>query len=289
MPGRSYSSNSYRYGFGGHEKDDEVKGSGNHLSFGDYGYDPRTGRRWRPDPYESSYVPISPYSYALNNPIKFTDSDGNIVVDRLGHPVTISIIEAENGTVTATFEFSEGTSEETKNDFYANGGNIIKTLIQTPTGRDQVDKVIKSSDKIHTKIVSIEKVPNETYSSEGIKLGGTKIMEKNILDKNGVRTGGKEDVIEIRIFEGSIKQAIRNTDNPDLVQDPNSQGNLLKRLTKEQQNAAVAAHEFEHATNTIDVSLLKQRKALPANDSRHKAAYNKGNTVANELDKINKQ
>jgi len=49
-PGMYYKSDSYRFGFGGHEKDDEVKGSGNHLSFGDMGYDPRIGRRWRPDP-----------------------------------------------------------------------------------------------------------------------------------------------------------------------------------------------------------------------------------------------
>lgn len=49
MPGRSYSSgDGYRFGFNGWEKDDEIKGSGNHLSFGDYGYDPRTGRRWSP-------------------------------------------------------------------------------------------------------------------------------------------------------------------------------------------------------------------------------------------------
>src|SRR5215204_5109147 len=35
----------YRYGFNGHEQDNEVKGEGNHYSFGDYGYDPRLGRR----------------------------------------------------------------------------------------------------------------------------------------------------------------------------------------------------------------------------------------------------
>ncbi|WMJ74875.1 hypothetical protein RCC89_17155 [Cytophagaceae bacterium ABcell3] len=29
MPGRNYSSQDYRYGFNGMEKDDEVKGSGN--------------------------------------------------------------------------------------------------------------------------------------------------------------------------------------------------------------------------------------------------------------------
>jgi hypothetical protein len=34
MPGRSYNSTQYRYGFGGMEKDDEIAGSGNPRSRG---------------------------------------------------------------------------------------------------------------------------------------------------------------------------------------------------------------------------------------------------------------
>ena len=64
----------YRYGFNGHENDDEIKGTGNHLSFGDYGYDPRLGRRWNLDPVEQ--VGISPYATFNNNPIYFIDIDG---------------------------------------------------------------------------------------------------------------------------------------------------------------------------------------------------------------------
>lgn len=41
MPGRTYSSNDYRYGFNGMEKDDEVhSGSGTSLDFGARMYDP---------------------------------------------------------------------------------------------------------------------------------------------------------------------------------------------------------------------------------------------------------
>ena len=65
---------SYKYGFGGHEKDDEIKGSGNHLSFGDYGYDPRLGRRWQIDPVE--IVGLSGYAVYRNNPNFWVDPDG---------------------------------------------------------------------------------------------------------------------------------------------------------------------------------------------------------------------
>ncbi len=83
MPGR-YANDGYRYGFGGHEKDDEIKGSGNHYSFGDYGYDPRLGRRWNVDPLAAKLSAWSPYSYGFNNPIIFLDPDG-------AYPITFHI------------------------------------------------------------------------------------------------------------------------------------------------------------------------------------------------------
>ena len=76
MPGRIYKSDDYNYGFGGHEKDDEVKGSGNHLSFGDYGYDTRLGKRWKIDPMASKMPAWTPYSFAFNNPIVYIDPEG---------------------------------------------------------------------------------------------------------------------------------------------------------------------------------------------------------------------
>ena len=79
MPGR-YANDGYRYGFGGHEKDDEIKGSGNHYSFGDYGYDPRLGRRWNVDPLANEMPGTSPYSYAYNNPILLKDPDGKLPI-----------------------------------------------------------------------------------------------------------------------------------------------------------------------------------------------------------------
>jgi RHS repeat-associated protein len=79
MPGRSGGA-SYRYGFGGHERDDEIKGAGNHLSFGDFGYDPRIGRRWNVDPKFHEIAGLSPYAYSLNNPLVYIDRDGKLPI-----------------------------------------------------------------------------------------------------------------------------------------------------------------------------------------------------------------
>ncbi|MFT3886371.1 MAG: hypothetical protein QM724_13360 [Flavobacteriales bacterium] len=66
----------YRWGFQGQEKDNEVAGTANWYSFSGYGLDVRLGRRPAPDPLTAKYPHISPYAVFNNNPIFFIDSDG---------------------------------------------------------------------------------------------------------------------------------------------------------------------------------------------------------------------
>jgi RHS repeat-associated protein len=79
MPGRGYalgSAGSYRYGFNGKEQDPEVKGPDNQYDYGMRMYDPRVGRFLSVDPLASKYPFYSPYEFAGNCPIEFTDLDG---------------------------------------------------------------------------------------------------------------------------------------------------------------------------------------------------------------------
>ncbi len=77
MPGRNYSSDKYRFGFNGKEKDDEVKGLGNSLDFGARIYDSRICRWLSVDGLESAYPNNSPYIFVRDNPILRIDPDGN--------------------------------------------------------------------------------------------------------------------------------------------------------------------------------------------------------------------
>jgi RHS repeat-associated protein len=76
MPGRSFSSGSYRYGFNGMENDNEIKGDGNSLDFGARIYDSRLGRFLSVDPLYESYPSYSTYLISGNNPIYFIDISG---------------------------------------------------------------------------------------------------------------------------------------------------------------------------------------------------------------------
>ncbi|MCD6066498.1 MAG: hypothetical protein K0S33_1324 [Bacteroidetes bacterium] len=81
MPGRNYvAANSYRYGFGGKEKDNEVYGEGNEYDFGARIYDPRLGKWLACDPLASEYPQLSPYQYCANSPLIFKDPDGKRIL-----------------------------------------------------------------------------------------------------------------------------------------------------------------------------------------------------------------
>ena len=84
MPGRSYSSTSYRFGFSGVEKDDEISGSGNHYEFKFRELDPRSIRFWSVDPLAKEYPWNSPYAYAENRMIDGTDLEGLEWADKTG-------------------------------------------------------------------------------------------------------------------------------------------------------------------------------------------------------------
>lgn len=77
MPGRTSSSEDYRYGFNGQEKTDEIAGAGNHTTAEFWEYDTRLGRRWNVDP--KPIPAISNYAVFVNNPILYSDSKGDSI------------------------------------------------------------------------------------------------------------------------------------------------------------------------------------------------------------------
>lgn len=78
MPGRNViNSGGYRYGFNGMEKDDEFKGQGNSYTTEFRQYDPRISRWLSIDPKFTKYPEISPYVAFNNNPITYSDANGD--------------------------------------------------------------------------------------------------------------------------------------------------------------------------------------------------------------------
>ena len=133
MPGRKYSStNGYRYGFNGKEKDNETYGDANTYDFGARIYDPRLGRFLSPDPEEKIYVWQSTYAFASNNPVRFIDINGK----GTGDPITVSRIVSNFNLIEMgganTYKFTLYVDQPTRNsnsqvkDFTEVGHTFIK-------------------------------------------------------------------------------------------------------------------------------------------------------------------
>jgi RHS repeat-associated protein len=84
MPERNWSSEWYRYGFQGQEKDDEVKGEGNSIDQGSRIYNPRIVVWLKVDPRKADLPSFSPFSFAVGNPILYIDPDGE-------YPISIHV------------------------------------------------------------------------------------------------------------------------------------------------------------------------------------------------------
>jgi RHS repeat-associated protein len=76
LPNRHGSIDTYRYGFNGKEKDDEVKGQGVQYDYGFRIYDTRLGKFLSIDPLTANYPWYTPYQFAGNTPIQAIDLDG---------------------------------------------------------------------------------------------------------------------------------------------------------------------------------------------------------------------
>ena len=84
VPNRHGSSNSYRYGFQGQEKDDELKGEGNSLNYTFRMHDPRVGRFFARDPLEKKYPYLTPYQFSSNQPLHASELEGLVSSNELG-------------------------------------------------------------------------------------------------------------------------------------------------------------------------------------------------------------
>ena len=160
MDGRTFSSEKYRFGFNGQERDDEVAGAGNTNTAMFWEYDTRLGRRWNLDPKPNPS--ISDYACFANNPIMNVD----ILGDSLGVPRNLfSPLNAGQ----------EGYNENglNKKDWETYSDQIKNTTgisFNTPTPNDNVLTVSSVNESLGSK--KARKIYHRYYRLGEFLIGG---------------------------------------------------------------------------------------------------------------------
>jgi len=176
MPGRSFNSTDYTYGYMGMLKDDEVKGSGNLYSTEFREYDTRLGRWWSVDPV--NHEMYSPYSAYDNNPIYYTDPEGADSENEKKNDLAVN----HPGVGGSAYETND--EGEIIGSFNAYG----KGDANAPSGA--TPNFVFSQDEIQ---------PVKNYFIENAKTQTDDCIEcfnkaiRSLLNKPGVKLGGKID------------------------------------------------------------------------------------------------
>ena len=97
LPGRHGSVDSYRYGFQGQEKDDEIKGEANSINYKFRMHDPRLGRFFTVDPLAKQYPFYSPYQFSGNKVISHRELEGGEELVSILPPDNKSFFSSVNG------------------------------------------------------------------------------------------------------------------------------------------------------------------------------------------------
>ena len=167
MPGRTFQAGitSYRYGFNGKEKDNEVKGEGNTYDFGARILDPRIGRWFSVDPLQRKYPDIAPYVAFGNNPISIIDPDGKDIVYFNSDGVEYRRVESKTQFITyvdVTFkvEYFNPHFDAKSNSWQIFESRTVTSQVKVPMPKIITEKLSSKAGKDGTySTVKIESSP----------------------------------------------------------------------------------------------------------------------------------
>jgi len=248
MPGRNFTSSSYKYGFNGKEKDDEIKGSGNSLDFGGRIYDSRLGRWLSVDPLYKKYESFSPYNFCLNNPLINNDPDGNDVkisiFMRVFHPKVykayMNIIKTAEGQklLSPFMSAKEMKKYYNKNEagIYSKYDIKLKVGSKNSSNANVVDNQGFTSIKINGESISSRGVTKQDLNDDSkikmeVYVNPSQVTEGNQNVGGYTQTGAHElglhlapainAITEVINGKGSIEQKQEELKNRQQLDDPN--------------------------------------------------------------------
>ncbi|WP_317192854.1 RHS repeat domain-containing protein, partial [Aureivirga marina] len=200
LPNRFGNSDTYRYGFQGQERDDEIKGEGNSINYKYRMHDPRVGRFFAVDPLSDKYPHYSPYSFSGNKVIHAIELEGLEEFltrfewdDKIqGYTMTLwkmGLGQAANGEG-MIWEFRGGPDIEEGYDY---------RKIYVKKGKIQYDLQVKNPLRVLKEYLFFWEYTNETYADISIETPQRRIPL-------GVEAGVKVTVPNLKHEYGAKEQ-----------------------------------------------------------------------------------
>jgi len=195
MPGRTYTgTGSYRYGFNGMEKDNDVAGEGSVYTTEFRMYDARLGRWFSVDPDDDNNTGESPYVFNHNNPVSLVDPQGDDPLSGLLDALIAFGLSAGSDYVGGLLE---GKTHEEAVDgigWWSAGWEGVKSYAKstiTPPGVGLAAKIYKFSQSKTGKVVAgtiermidkaIANLESGLYFDENGKFDFSKVDLKQLL------------------------------------------------------------------------------------------------------------
>lgn len=237
MPGRSFDSPDYTYGFNGMEKDDEIKGSGNSYDFGARIYDPRIVRWLSLDPAAAEYPSLSDYSFVANSPIQYIDPDGKRIrpVNERAMNAMASLI-GSFGSDKQVYEVFQMAYDEAKGEYFSydqSVGPVTPSVFKDRLKSNGI-KMNKSerakayavylavADAKQIQVEVVESSESEMVTGDGGREGSRVVPGDETMNANPGLNEFKRDLKESPGNPEIINEAVRPDDgkgkyNPDRV------------------------------------------------------------------------
>ena len=230
VPNRHASSNSYRYGFQGQEKDNEIKGEGNSYDFGARMLDPRIGRWFAPDKDEDSFPWQSTYVFVSDSPLVKIDPDGNWDIEvhansnrsKYGY-ATMIVKDNEGNVVYRTVVKAIGTGGRIRNSSNSDTPQgTYKILEWRKTGTKRYNRISFGPNRL----LALEYKGTEGGGRQGMHVHGGRQEgkykgRKNLASTHGCLRINDDDIAEIRKITDKLEKddAKEKKGNLTLVDD----------------------------------------------------------------------
>ena len=200
------------------------------MDFGKRNYEATLGRWMNIDPLAEQYYSFSSYNYALNNPVKFVDPDGNIVRDPDGNIVFTSsgsmartgeeiVDKVTDKSGVTTYTILDRTYE--KGNIYADNGTAVEALsLVSATQRtvkiDKSGKIITdtTSSVDTTKYDCVADCHGNTFGDNQIWINDDQV--ETILENDDYVQTSTDNIAEIAVFKNGkgdvVHSAVRNSE-----------------------------------------------------------------------------